>query len=75
MKVERKEEKVFVPVTITLESQFEVDVLFSMAGKVAGRSLAKDFVDRLYISLEEMEPSEGCYKHFEGYLITNFRIF
>ena len=38
MKVERKSERKFVPVTITLESQLEVDALYVIMGKCASGS-------------------------------------
>jgi hypothetical protein len=53
MKVTRKETPpVFIPVTITLESQEEVDYLCSLVGNVHGAGKVRQFVDNVYSELK-----------------------
>ena len=47
----------FQPVTITLETQEEVDVLHALVG-VAGGSMANDFLWKLYRALDGMSDSK-----------------
>lgn len=53
-----KERPEFRPVTITLETQEEVDVLHALTG-VAGGSMADDFLYKLYRALDEMSDSKA----------------
>ena len=52
MKVERKN-KGFEPVVITLESQEEVDVLYTLTGDVKGLGYVRDITDEIHYGLQE----------------------
>lgn len=66
MKVEQKKE--FTPVTITLETQEELDVLCSLVGSVAGDSttlVAMRVANHLWDALEELQ-SDNAPDYFNG---------
>jgi ABC-type amino acid transport substrate-binding protein len=57
----------FIPVVITLESQFEVDVLKQLVGSVGGdRNKVRAFTTEIYTALDAFSEGGGAY--FEGYL-------
>ena len=50
MKIETVKQK-FEPITVTLETQEEVDILRALAGKVSGTGKVRLFVDKLWDEL------------------------
>lgn len=66
MKIERQETK-FQPVTITLETQKEVDILYELLGLVAGTGDVRNTIDSFYSELGRMTEHSGDssdYKYF-----------
>ena len=57
----------FSPVTITLESQLEVDVLHCMAGSVEGEGAARQVADNLFNALNRYIKQTDVFK---GSLMT-----
>lgn len=73
MKVERKDVS-FIPVTITLESQFEVDVLCELAARVTGCGDVREVADSLYYQLTAHNSngdSSANEQYFAGVLIAS----
>lgn len=68
MKIERKEAS-FQPITITLESQEEVDVISSVFGKIGGRGKVRtEIIDKLYYAIESHATPNSDDRYFEGEL-------
>lgn len=60
-----KQVKVFTPITITLESEFEARVLMTLAGSVLGDNNFRDVTDDIYKDLGELDvQSLGYYGNY-----------
>lgn len=70
MKVTQQSDPKFIPVVITLETQEEVDIIHTMAGRIAGAGKVRKVVDTLYESLYAHKSSE-YHEYFEGTLTIN----
>jgi len=67
MKVTQQSEPKFIPVVITLETQEEVDIIHTVAGRIAGVGKVRKVVDTLYHSLHAHKSNE-YHEYFEGTL-------
>lgn len=69
MKVEECKESKFEPIVITLESQFEVDVLRELCGSIRGSGVARDFTSDLFLSLSRYSKDKIIVdEYFIGYV-------
>jgi hypothetical protein len=65
--------KEFTPVTITLESQEEVDVLYAMAGSVKGIGRTRQITNIMYALLEDFVVDDAStLELFEGQLSAKY---
>ena len=70
MKVTQQSEPKFIPVVITLESQEEVDIIYAIAGRIAGTGKVRKVVNTLYEALYTHKSNE-YHDYFEGKLTIN----
>jgi len=69
MKVQQdKPETRFYPVTITLESQFEINVMRNLVGSINGGGSVRSFTNELFDKLFTI--SDDC-RHFTNNLLIN----
>lgn len=54
----------FHPVTITLETQNEVNWMYELFGSVAGNGIVRQFTDSIYYGLEELADDSDAAKVF-----------
>lgn len=64
MKIQQQERK-FKPVTITLESQEEVDMLLTLTGSLIGEGKMRDFTDSVFNGLRTF----GDYRRTDHLLV------
>ncbi len=61
MKVEQINPETFKPVTLTLESQDEVDIMRALTGRVVGHGIDDEFTYKLYNKLVQYASLESQY--------------
>ena len=65
MKIEQAKEDNFKPITITLETREEAEMLISLCGRVSGKGRLFNFLSEIYRSL--------YFKKIEMTFISNFK--
>lgn len=61
MKVEQINPETFKPVTLTLESQGEVDIMRALMGRVVGHGIDDEFTFKVYTKLEQYASLRSAY--------------
>ncbi len=68
MKIEQSKEE-FKPITITLETLEEAEILKSIVGSIQGKGIIKEFTDLMYNKLSNLKINGNLYKLIESSML------